>query len=750
LLITDSDNEYNNRRCFDCGNLKPAAKGRRTTAADNETEGRRMPAADNEAETEQEEMMFMELDDEDEHPDAMKWEEQVERLKTDNEMAADLCLAMTRNHVSGVAIRTILVDLGATLSSAATDIRKDAADSKKLMAWLKSHRVVRPHFNKPPAILMRLASAIEADVEGVTTAAGIRKKIVSFLERFPDTVPPADDLVEVPQPADGLPLLTKSQTLLRIALESSYLPKLEGQAKGYANRGHELEKPILERLLRHSREGLTPIKVLELGSAPLVLRNNVGMPCVGGSVDAVARAVVPVEGEDDEDQEEELILVEAKARVTASTEAKERRRQGYARLANGANSRRRHATRTKYWEINAQSEDFAFFVDDKMEALQILHHAFVYDVRYVLLLMGNDTADIISGIFVKFDISLKEAWKCVLRDMGRLSLKWAYYDGTRNGPNFDREFIDPVLARIKLHNKKDGALDFASFHQWVLLWYDIRFRKALPLPPIARIIPFAISMWNAFKGGSDTLTKLIWNADYDPPTDDIQAHAVARLLLLSVTVIHRLRHMATAKADLNFYRSLRHYRNAANKRASFHKTLLDLSMRFGGDPRVSGAVFAGLPPTVSTRARTRFAPLVENIMGGVTIGKTPVRNAAVRMQTLMETSEDNLDERDISLIDRWSSCTGPLVYCVNEEGKRGPKGKCFVCSTQTSWICLGCHNHFCGTTEVPDENERQGRPKRRKINMPCSSGAAAKSVIVRNSCWLHKHVSALECETENV
>eukprot|EP00978_Attheya_sp_CCMP212_P042773 scaffold266548_cov105-Attheya_sp.AAC.1 len=663
-----------------------------------------MSAVDDETEQQEE---GMELDDdasrgrnEDEHPDATKWEEQVERLKTDNEMAADLCLAIKRNHVSGIAIRSILVDIGATLSSAATDIRKDAADSKKLVAWLKSHQVVRPHFNKPPAILMRLASAIEADVEGVTTAAGIRKKI--------------------------------------------------GQAKGYANRGHELEKPILERLLRHSREGLTPIKVLELGSAPLVLRNNVGMPCVGGSVDAVARAVVPLEGEDDEDQEEELILVEAKARVTASTEAKERRRQGYARLANGANSRRRHATRTKYWEINAQSEDFAFFVDDKMEALQILHHAFVYDVRYVLLLMGNDTADIISGIFVKFDENLKEAWKLVLRDMGRLSLGWAYYDGTRNGPHFDRGFIDPVLARIKLHNKKDGALDFASFHQWVLLWYDIRFRKALPLPPIARIIPFAISMWNAFKGGSDTLTKLIWNADYDPPTDDIQAHAVARLLLLSVTVIHRLRHMATAKADLNFYRSLRHYRNAANKRASFHKTLLDLSMRFGGDPRVSGAVFAGLPPMVSTRARTRFAPLIENTMGGVTIGKTPMRNAAARMQTLMETSEDNLDERDISLIDRWSSCTGPLVYCVNEEGKRGPKGKCFVCSTQTSWICLGCHNHFCGTTEVPDENERQGRPKRRKINMPCSSGAAGKSVIVRNSCWLHKHASALECETENV
>jgi hypothetical protein len=136
-------------------------------------------------------------------------------------------------------------------------------------------------------------------------------------------------------------------------------------------------------------------------------------------------------------------------------------------------------------------------------------------------------------------------------------------------------------------------------------------------------------------------------------------------------------------------------------------------------------------------------------VGGATIGKTPQRNAAARMQTLLETSEDNLDERDISLIDRWGSCTGPSLYCVNEGGNRGPKGKCFVCGTQTSWICLGCHLNFCATTEVPPESERQGRPKRRKINMPSSAGAAKKSVIVRNSCWLHKHISALKCETSD-
>jgi hypothetical protein len=651
-----------------------------------------------------------------------------------------------------------LSDIGASPSSAATEPRRVGADTKKLTTWLKSHKVVRPYFFKPHATLMRLASAIFADDEilGVTTAAGIRKKIVSFLERFPDTVPPANDLVEPPPPtadeqeaaeAAEAPSLTKAQTLLRMALQSSYLPKLEGKGKVYARRGLALEKPLLDRVLRHSDQGLTPMKVLELGCAPLVLRKNIGRSCVGGSVDAVARVVVNREmdsdGEDSSGEDSELIVVEVKSRVTANTEQQERRRQGRARLA-AANSRERHAASKKYWEINAQSELFQFFVDDEKEAVQILHHAVVYDVRYVLLLMGNGTADVISGIFIRFDESLKDAWKNVLEDMGRISLSWAY-DGT--APDFDRTILDPVLSTITLHNKKDAVLDFDSFRQWVLLWHGVRFGKALPLPPIARIVPMVISMWNSFKGGSDSLTKLIWNADYDPPTDDIQAHAVARLLLLGVTVIHRLRHMATSKSDLNKYRSLRHYRNAANKRSTFHKTLLDLSICFGGNPdlvRDEGITFAigTLPPLPSGGRRTRFAAVADNSFGAATTGKTPQRNASTRMQTLMDTADDSLTENERYIVHRWKHCVGPLVYTVNDAGNRGPKRSCFLCQKQTSWTCLGCHESFCGSGEPP---EQAGRPKRRKITLPSSDGTTtAKSFVVRNSCWLQKHIDALE------
>jgi hypothetical protein len=215
---------------------------------------------------------------------------------------------------------------------------------------------MRPYFFKPKAAshtCALMASAINAEDEifGVTTAAGIRKKIVSFLERFPETSVPANDLVEPPPPIadqeeteEETISLTKAQTLLKIALQSSYLPKLEGKAKTYTRHGLQLEKPLLDRLLRHSKEGLTPMKVLELGCAPLVLQKKIGgRSFVGGSVDAVARVVVDGDEGDafdsnDSDDDLELIVVEVKARVTASTEQKERRRQGLARLAE-ANSR---------------------------------------------------------------------------------------------------------------------------------------------------------------------------------------------------------------------------------------------------------------------------------------------------------------------------------------------------------------------------------------------------------------------------
>jgi hypothetical protein len=689
----------------------------------------------------------------------------IPRLKTDDAYAGLLYDQVTEEEqnpayipLQPAAYIHILNQIGGTPSSASNQERQLGANKKKVIEWLSSHKVLRPYYFASAAILKRLANQLNVDIGSAKTATQIRKKIEAFLLSNWDTEPPLVD-VELENPTGetrattNIANLTKAQKILHISLKSGYLPSLDGKAKGYAQRGLQLEGPLLQQVLKDSEMGLTPIKVLELGSAPLVLWKPNQQPAIkgiGGSVDAVARAVVPrsvdtsesdSESDDpfEEEEEEELILVEAKARVTDRTAAKERVTQGIARLQ-AANPRLRHTQRKKYWVVNAESDIFSLFVNDANEAIQILHHAAVYDVRFVLLVMGNETADILGGLFVKFSRRLRGAWRKVLEDLFEQGLSWAYGE---NGPHFDREFLDPVTSTIKIQNKKDGVLDFRSLKQWVLLWHDVRCNKALPLPPIARIIPYALSMWNSFKGGSDTLTKLLWNADYDPPTKEIQGHVVARMLLLATTVLHRLNHIATAKPDLKFYNSLRHYRNAANQRYSFHRFLLALSHVVKG-PMMS------IPPTVSpaagrmavpTRAR---AAVKETVFGAALTGNTPKYNAHARMHSVLEKDRTSLDRSEIQLVDRWKNCKGPLLYHVNAKGDQGPKRKCFICSKQTSWKCVGCHENFCSISKVPETIETEtGKkpPSLLKITFP---GNEKEVIFARNTCWLHQHSSALE------
>ena len=48
--------------------------------------------------------------------------------------------------------------------------------------------------------------------------------------------------------------------------------------------------------------------------------------------------------------------------------------------------------------------------------------------------------------------------------------------------------------------------------------------------------------------------------------------------MLVFVTIHRLIQIETAKKDLDFYSSLFHFRNAANKQSSFHETLISCAV----------------------------------------------------------------------------------------------------------------------------------------------------------------------------
>ena len=145
-------------------------------------------------------------------------------------------------------------------------------------------------------------------------------------------------------------------------------------------------------------------------------------------------------------------------------------------------------------------------------------------------------------------------------------MSWAYIPDDNPLP---KEAINQALQQQK-------GIDLESFLGYFHLWRYISTRLPLPIPPVERIIPFVLSECNCIKGGSNTITKLLWLNTYDPPCDTPQSHAIARMILLGAVIIHHVNHFVTAKDDLDGYPSLKHFRNAASNRCSFHQTLLQI------------------------------------------------------------------------------------------------------------------------------------------------------------------------------
>ncbi len=94
---------------------------------------------------------------------------------------------------------------------------------------------------------------------------------------------------------------------------------------------------------------------------------------------------------------------------------------------------------------------------------------------------------------------------------------------------------------------------------------------------MSRILPMVFVHWNAVKGGSDTITKMIWSANYSPPSKLPQANVVARMIMLLMVFVHCLKNIVSAKEDLKEYLSLHHFCKAASFRSPFHKLLLAAS-----------------------------------------------------------------------------------------------------------------------------------------------------------------------------
>ena len=173
--------------------------------------------------------------------------------------------------------------------------------------------------------------------------------------------------------------------------------------------------------------------------------------------------------------------------------------------------RQTRSNETRFAIVKATNPAFPLLVEKREEALQILHHAYVLNIRYICLLIGDENCNIIAGIWVEFDNDLKEAWGKVLKDLHDNSVGMFYNNnGVPFQPTTDqKKLLKPVLKQIKVNK---APLDLYSFIQNLHIWQDLRLWSTHPLPQIANVLPMIFSEWNAGKGGSDSRSKDIWNA----------------------------------------------------------------------------------------------------------------------------------------------------------------------------------------------------------------------------------------------
>lgn len=135
------------------------------------------------------------------------------------------------------------------------------------------------------------------------------------------------------------------------------------------------------------------------------------------------------------------------------------------------------------------------FIPSSHECIQILHHALVYELDLVLLLIGDKKRSIVRGIWVSFNEEIMASYEAFLARCYEESLKWAYeneegHGNARESSHF--HFINPFLPK---------GVDFESFLDFFHLWNQSSnsTTSRLPIPPNEKIIPYHFATWNKLK-----------------------------------------------------------------------------------------------------------------------------------------------------------------------------------------------------------------------------------------------------------
>jgi len=261
----------------------------------------------------------------------------------------------------------------------------------------------------------------------------------------------------------------------------------------------------------------------------------------------------------------------------------------------------------------------------------------------------------------------------------------------------------------------------------------------------------AFAAFVLFTGPSDTTTKLLDNCEEHVAVRTPRTIITARLIAVATVAFHRSYQMLSSK-DPSRYKSLYHYRNAANQRSSMAGSLARL-LRLVTDElkyekRRSPTVACRLnpmlvPPNSPPRRDTRQS------------GEAPQRVSWAFMESTGYTPKRGRSSNEMHQR-REKHCDGRvLVWMAPNPStpKADVRSACRLCGSKTAFYCTGCKNFLCHGSQVVNESrikkiqedEQHGSSKEVKPLLKMQVYDPKKDdwsyTFAKNCCYLvsHKH-----------
>jgi hypothetical protein len=130
--------------------------------------------------------------------------------------------------------------------------------------------------------------------------------------------------------------------------------------------------------------------------------------------------------------------------------------------------------------------------------------------------------------------------------------------------------------------------------------------------------------------------------------------------------------------------------------------------------------------------RTQASTRVVNLAGAAITGKTPKKKILAQYGAMAE--QNHLARAKQDVLDRRTTCTGMPVY--------GKRGTCVLCKRETQWFCVLCHMNCCVAGDIPEE---ASAIQTLRVVLPAATSAVNDmNIEVKNTCYLHVHMNALE------